>query len=355
MKKVTTLLLGCVFYCALVFPATAKTMRLGYLEAGQFWTYTESRTALLNALQDPGIASKMDWRDSIVLPEDAQYSPGWGNTSGLEKAAQELMNRKDLDLILVAGTDATAALLKANNGKTPIVAFSVADAIRSGFVKSETDSGVENFTVRLVPGRYKRMFEVFYNIVGFKRLGIMYHPSESAMLFSNVADARAVAAEAGYELVEYASLPESEDTQSCKEGLDVLFKKNIDAFFIGPLLCFDWTKTNVDPLLEMLIENKIATFARDGTPIVQRGGLMGFSTVSFSERGRFLAERVISILEGASPRSLSMIDNAIPKITLNLLTAEEIGYNPPLDLLAASDEVYLTIKRFTDVRVNNAQ
>ena len=95
----------------------------------------------------------------------------------------------------------------------------------------------------------------------------------------------------------------------------------------------------------MLIERKVATFAREGTPIVQRGGLMGFSTVSFSERGRFLAERVIAILEGASPRSLSMIDNAIPKISLNLLTAEEIGFNPPLDLLAASDEVYLSIDK----------
>ena len=204
-------------------------MRLGYLEAGTFWTYTKSLTALLNALQDPGISAKMNWRNTVVIPEDARFSPGWGNTEGLEKAAQNLMSRTDLDLILVAGTDATAAILKANNGKTPIVAFSVADAIRSGFVESEVDSGVNNFTVRLVPGRYKRMFKVFYDTVGYKRLGIMYHPSESAMLFSNVADARAVAEEEGFELVEYANLPESEDTESCKEGLEFLFSKNVDA------------------------------------------------------------------------------------------------------------------------------
>ncbi|MCG8530908.1 MAG: hypothetical protein MI749_09615 [Desulfovibrionales bacterium] len=343
MKKFVPLLITAVLSCALYLPASAKMLRLGYLEAGPFWTYTESLTALMNALQDPGMASKMNWRNSVTIPQDARFSPGWGNTADLNAAATDLMSRRDLDLILVAGTDATAAILKANNGKTPIVSFSVADALKSGFVASETDSGVDNFTVRLVPGRYKKMFKVFYDIVGYKRLGIMYHPSESGMYFSNVADARAVAAEEGYELVEYDQLPESEDTTSCQKGLDFLFAKNIDAYFIGPLLCFDWTKTNVTPLIDRLIEQKVATFAREGTPLVQRGGLMGFSTVSFSERGRFLAERVIQILEGASPRSLSMIDNAIPQISLNLLTAEEIGFNPPLDLLAASDEVFLSI------------
>ena len=191
MKKILSLLFVAVLCCAFSSPAAAKVMRLGYLEAGTFWTYTESLNALMNALQDPGMAAKMDWRNTVTIPEDARFSPGWGNTAGLEEAAQNLMSRKDLDLILVAGTDATAAILKANNGKTPIVSFSVADAIKSGFVKSEKDSGVKNFTVRLVPGRYKRMFKVFYDIVGYKRLGIMYHPSESAMLFSNVADARA--------------------------------------------------------------------------------------------------------------------------------------------------------------------
>jgi ABC-type uncharacterized transport system substrate-binding protein len=343
MKKLTLLITFCVLLMVPSQHVFAKTMRLGYLEAGSFWTYTASAEALLAALKDPGLASKMNWHNTVTIPDNAYFSPGWGNIDELRNAAATLMQRTDLDLILVAGTDATTAILEKNNGKTPIVAFSVADPVLSGFVKSSHDSGVDNFTVRIVPGRYKRMFDVFYSIAKYKRLGIMYHNSPSTMLFSSVQDARAAAAENGYELVEYPYLPESENTASCKKGLKFLLDKNIDAFFIGSLLCFDWTKADVTPLIDTLIDHNVVTFAREGTPLVKRGGLMGFSTISFSKRGRFLVERVIKILQGASPRSLSMIDNAIPKISLNLLTAEKIGFNPPLDLLAASDEVFLSI------------
>ncbi|MEZ4525695.1 MAG: hypothetical protein R2941_07230 [Desulfobacterales bacterium] len=70
---------------------------------------------------------------------------------------------------------------------------------------------------------------------------------------------------------------------------------------------------------------------------------MGFSTVDFSSRGKFVADKIVKILQGEKPRSLPMVDNAIPKISFNLHVAEKIGFNPPFDILAASDELFQEI------------
>ncbi len=258
----------------------APTFRVGYLEGGGYWTYSRTLAALRLELDRQG------WGPRIQYPADAHFSPGWEAEKKAELAgcARRLMARSDLDLILAAGSEATAALLDCNNRRTPIVAMAVADPVRSGFVVSESDSGIDNFTVRIVPGRYRRMFEIFHAEVGFSKLGLMYHDSENERQYASVADAAS--------------------------------------------------------LLNVLIEHRIPTFAREGQRLVQAGALMGFATYDFSNRGRFLAERVIRILEGAMPRALPMVDHTIPKISLNLAVAKQIGFDPSFDFLRSCDEVF---------------
>lgn len=336
------LLIGMVVPCV----SWAKVWKAGYLQAGDYWSYSATTAAIFDSLSAMSRSKYLGWHDSVVLAEGARLSPGWDNKEGLKEAAKELLARADLDIILSAGTGATAALIEASKDsprKTPIVAFAVTDAIASGFVASETDSGMDNLTVRLVPGWYKRMFEVFHEVVGFRRLGIMYPDTVDGRRYSNVEEAREVAAAAGFELVEYSGIGPAEDAVECQKGLNYLYAKGIDAFFIGPLLCFDWKQSDVKSLLGSMVEHDVASFAREGTPFVRSGALLGFSTSDYSGRGRFSAEQVVRILQGAKPRSLPMVDNDIPKISFNLAVAEDIGYDPPFDLLAASDEVFQTI------------
>lgn len=337
-----------LFLVGIVVPCVswARVWKAGYLQAGDYWSYSATTTAIFDALGAMSRSNYLGWQDSVVLADGARLSPGWDNKDGLKKAAKELLARNDLDIILSAGTGATAALIEASkesHRKIPIVAFAVTDAIASGFVISETDSGLDSFTVRLVPGWYKRMFEVFHEVVGFRKLGIMYPDTVDGRRYSNVQEAREVAAVAGFELVEYSGIGSSESAEECQKGLDYLYAKGIDAFFIGPLLCFDWKQSDVRSLLGSMVAHDVASFAREGTPFVRSGALLGFSTSDYSGRGRFSAEQIVRILRGAKPRSLPMVDNDIPKISFNLAVAEDIGYDPPFDLLAASDEVFQTI------------
>ncbi|MBT3176273.1 MAG: hypothetical protein HOG03_07060 [Desulfobacula sp.] len=317
--------------------ASDKVYKVGFIEAGEYWTYTESYKAIKKILIQKG------WGDKVEYPMDAHFSPGWEKKTELQEIAKLLMARQDLDLVISAGTAATAAILKHNNKETPILSVAVADAVKSKFVVSETDSGSDNFTVRIVPGRYKRMFEIFHDVVDFQKLGIIYSDNENGRKYSNVEDAHQVAKELGFEIIEYNQIGDAESNQDCQAGIQYLIDQGIDAFFIPALNCFDWKISDVASLLELLTQNKIPSFSREGTRTVKAGALMGFSTYDFSDRGRFLGERVIKILNGTKPRELIMVDNAPPKITFNLHAASKIGFDPPIDILAASDNIFQEI------------
>lgn len=317
-------------------PAMSQHYTIGSLEGGQFWLFSQTLTTVKEFLDAE------QWSDNISFPADAQRSSGWDQPDLLKQEAQALMSRDDLDLIIAMGTDATRALLEANNHQTPIVAMAVSDPIGSQFIASAEDSGIDNFTVRLDLDRFPRMFEIFHQVVEFERLGLIFPDTHSGHQFTNLEEARSIAAQRGFEIIEYSDLTD-ESIQDCRAGLEYLIQQGIDAFFIPSLVCFDWQQSDVDVLLSDLRDAGIATFARNGSQDVMGGALMGFSTVDFSRRGQFLAQMIIDILQGATPRSLNMVDTGIPKISFNLAVAHEIGFNPPFDILAATDELYQEI------------
>lgn len=323
--------------CAQEKPDDKKIYRVGYIEGGPFWTFSQTMDAIKAQLDQSG------FKDRVTYPKDAYYSPGWANKDLLQTQAKEIMGRDDLDLVIAAGTAANAAVLEHNTQKIPVMGISVADAVKANFVKSEKDSGVDNYIVRIVPGRYERMFRIFSDVVGFQKLGLLYSDTENGRKYANVEDARKVAKERGFTIIEYNKVSESATANDCAEGIKWLIDQGIDAFFIPVLYCFDWTTSDVERLLNLLNKNKIPTFAREGTKYVKAGALMGFSTIDFSKRGNFLADKIMRIFNGEKPRSLPMVDEATPKISMNLKVAEIIGFDPSFDILAVSDELFQEI------------
>ena len=331
------ILIGLFLFLAGRPVSAEEPFRVGYIEGGNYWLFNRTFNAVKEALEEKG------WKDRISFPEEAFFSPGWeAGASAWNEKAQDLMAMADLDLVIGMGTDGTRALIKENNGTTPILGMGVSNALKSGFIDSNEDSGIDNFTVRIVPGRYERMFEIFHQVIGFENLGLIYPDTESGREYTNLESAKEVAEEKGFEILEYTL--EKEDAPSCLKGLQALVDQGMDAFFIPSLLCFDWEKSDVNQLLAFLRENQIPTFARNGSRDVRAGALMGFSTIDFSKRGQFLADKMIRILEGAKPRELAMVDDAVPTISLNIHVAQQIGFDPPFDILAATDEIYREIK-----------
>ena len=327
-----TILASCAL-CAHAQDISAK--RVGYLEAGNFWLFDRTYIAFQQALNvRPEV--------QVVYPPDAHHSPGWEpeNMVRLPLEAKDLMQREDLDLVVGMGTAAVKALLAANNGRTPILGMGMADPVAAGIVSDITDSGVDNFTCQVVADRWTTMFRVFHDVVRFEKLGILYQDTPDGRVYAALNDVRAVAPELGFEIAGYGGLSTAETDDECRQGLEKLRGEGMDAFFIGPLNCFDWDSNDVGALLEMLNDWKIPTFARDGSDFVKAGALMGFSTWNFGPTGEFLANQAVAVLTGSKPRSVPMLDRMEPTIAINLETAAKIGFHFPLDVLVVSDEIF---------------
>ena len=321
------LTLVCAPVCAAESTAPKK---IAYLEKGHFWLFEATRKAFQEAMLEKG--------GNVSYPEALYASPGWdADTAALRQEARRLLE-SDADLILAAGTAAVRALLDENKGQKPILGIALADPMAAGLMKTPEDSGVDNFSCEVIIDRWKNMYRVFYDIIHFRRLGIMYPAGPDGRVYAAVDDATAISHERGFEVVE-AIIPD-ESEASCRKGIDELHAKGADAFFIGPLNCFDWSVTDPTPLLRRIHGYGMPTFARDGSQFVQGGALMGFATWDISPTGRKLADAALQVFSGVSPRSLRLTDTAEPIIALNLQTARELGIDLPFDVLVAADEIY---------------
>lgn len=328
--------------------ADAEPIQIGYFEGKRFSSYIKTFEQMHGDLKASNTPVAFPAQDACYTTDGKPASRAlW------PEQARQLLARQDLDLIFAAGTDASREILKAANCfpptnpdcdlPTPVVSCCVSDAIRSQLVLGPTDSGVENFTVRIVPERYTRMFRIFHDEVGFTKLGILYAEGPDGLQLANVEDARTVARERGFAL-ELAKLPKNAEItrELCQNTLQSLVDQGIDAFYMTVFTCFEWGNPAYDPMqFQTFLKNqKIPVLARQGSKDVKAGALMGFSTVDFSSRGRFMTDRVLDVVAGKKPRDLPMVDPSPPKVALNMTTAKALGITPSPALLEMASEVY---------------
>ena len=306
-----------------------------YFEAGPYWEFSLLQKEITKALQQRGVAQY------IVFPNEFHISPGWDAPDSVYRAeARKLMDNPAIDVIISMGTEATKALLLENNGKTPIMSVDVADPAGAGIVDPVTGKGAANLTIRYTKNKWFKVFALFHEALPFRRLGIMYHDSPEGLSYSNVREAREVARERGFSLVEYPFLDKAESIESCTKGVNRLMQQGVDAFYISALNCFDWTQANPQNIFDVLNAEKIKTFARDGSVHVSKGALMGLSTLDYVPLGKFYADHMAAKL-GLLPPNTQLEEAAYtPKIALNLVTAQKMGMDLPLVLLISSDEIF---------------
>ena len=314
-------------------PARPKVA--AYFEAGPYWEFSLLQKEITKALQQRGVGQY------IVFPNEFHISPGWNAPDSVYRAeARKLMDNPAIDVIISMGTEATKALLLENNGKTPIMSVDVADPAGAGIVDPVTGKGAANLTIRYTKNKWFKVFALFHEALPFRRLGIMYHDSPEGLSYSNVREAREVARERGFNLVEYPFLDKAESIESCTKGVNRLMQQGIDAFYISALNCFDWTQADPQKIFDILNAEKIKTFARDGSVHVSKGALMGLSTLDYVPLGKFYADHMAAKL-GLLPPNTQLEEAAYtPKIALNLVTAQKMGMDLPLVLLISSDEIF---------------
>jgi ABC-type uncharacterized transport system substrate-binding protein len=96
-------------------------------------------------------------------------------------------------------------------------------------------------------------------------------------------------------------------------------------------------------LVNIANTHRIPTFSQSGSQEVQYGLFISISHADFKYVGQYHAKLMAKVFNGAKPRQLNQIFEGPPKVAINLKTAQLIGFDPPMVLLGAADEIYTEI------------
>ncbi len=377
MKSKKSLIVMIMFFCFITvsYAETStkpilnkgKKWRIGYLEAGPFYNYPPNLTALIISLAESGWLEKpnmpapkdatdskiiWDWLSTemksnyLEFPKDAYYSENNDREIRNKVKAeviQRLNTKKDIDFMIAMGTWAGQDLANAEHS-VPTMVMSSSNPLGAKIIKSNEDSGLDHLHARVDPTRYERQVRLFHDIIRFKKLGVAYEDTPEGRTIAAIADIRKVAKEKGFEVIECFTKNQVPDIKIAEESVIRCHQElasKVDAVYITTQTGVNLK--NMKKLLDPLLKHKIPTFSQIGSRDVQYGVLFSIAQANFKYVAKFHAETIAMIFNGKKPREIKQIFEDPPKISINIQTASLIGYDPPVDILGASDEIYQEI------------
>ena len=341
--------------------------RIGYYEGGAYINYQKQLTETVKGLMQLGWLEKAQlpeqtgeatdtlWNwlsteaksDYIEFVADAHYSAFWENENRSkveDKIVYRLNNDKDIDLMIAMGTWAGKGLANYRHRVNTLV-FSTSNPISSGIIKSVEDSGFDHVHVRVDPKRNERQLLVFHEMIGFHKLGVIYEDSLAGRSYAAIETIEALSESHDFDVVRCHTKSDTSDQESAEQGVIKCFKelvKEADAIYVTQQGGVN--SNSIPRLVEIANKHKIPTFSQSGAREVRYGILASLSRAGYKYVGRFHAETIAKVLNGALPNQLNQLFEEPPKIALNLKTAEIIGFDPPIVLLGATDELFDEIK-----------
>ena len=352
-----------VFMTSPVGKPDGSRWRLGYVESGEYSEYPRTLDAIVEGLQrlgwlglgedmPAGMTGREMWSwlsrnvrsNHLEFVEDAWWQPGNFDAEQRAPMREAIMRRlndkKDIDLIIAMGTWAGQDM-RALGPPVPTIVGSASDPIAARISDSAADSGRDNLHARVEPERFQRQVRLFHGIVPFKKLGIVYEDSDAGRSYAAVDAVEQVAGELGFAVEHCHARSSSISTEAAIENALNCYRQlsnKVDAFYVT--LHRGITIASIKDLAHILEKAKIPSFSMAGSQEVEQGILLSLARADVSYVGLFHAETIARILNGAKPRQLSQLWVDPPKIALNLGTARIIGFDPPVDILLAADEVY---------------
>ncbi len=343
-------------------PADTIKWRIGYCESESFITYKDTLVAIVKGLEEIGWITDLEGFEQVAANSDSQTIWKWLATREVSPYVEfvdnacynlrdpefqqdtiinRLKNTKDLDLMLVMGAAAGNMLSNADHD-TNILVFAASNAVRSGIIDSVEDSGKDNVWAHMDEHRFERQTRAFYDIVKFKKLGIVYEDSDNARIYSAVNELESLAKEKGFKIVCYhVTEPRSaEEYAQYYQEVQTAYNKlaqEVDAMYVT---IASLESNKLPQLFQPFYANKIPIFSQLGNIEVKNGAMMTVSVMDEENIGRFGADTISKCLQGANPRDLQQSFQSSPRITLNAEVVKKLDFKLPFELLIVVDEVY---------------
>jgi ABC-type uncharacterized transport system substrate-binding protein len=353
------------------FPTTPAThngqrWRIAYYEGGEYTDYQKVLTETVRGLM------KLSWIENTEIPpqqgeqtkdlwkwlnshaksnyiefvKDAHYTANWDDNLRKKTAAaliDRLNQKKDIDLLIAMGTLAGKDMAN-NKHSTNTLVLSASDALSAGIIKSIEDSGFAHVHAQVDPTQFERQIQVFHEMTGFKRLGVAYEDTQSGRSYAAMDTIEKINSQLNFDIVRCYTQSDISDVQIAENSVVECFQKltkSADAIYVTQQGGVN--QHSLPQLVKITSDNHIPTFSQAGSEEVKYGFLASLSQAGFRYLGEFYAETMAKVFNGAKPNELDQVYGQPPKIAINLKTAELIGFDPPLVLLGAADEIFRDI------------
>ncbi|MBR4401848.1 MAG: hypothetical protein IKT09_09250 [Synergistes sp.] len=315
----------------------------GWIAAGSLpFTIAEIEARQLSTAQMYDALEQADLGPYIAFAEGAFYDVCNEDKTDI---ASDLKSRagKDIDLVITFGTNA-GVFVKNLGLPIPMTDFSATDPVASGIIDSATTgSGNPNVWAHVEPSLPLRQLKYYHSIRPFTKLGLIVYGDE---IISGVPDIEASAREIGFELVKYNIAEQPRETaeeldsyyELVRRQLQSMARENIDAFFLTVDLINDLSR--MQDLLKPLYDKRVPVYLMDDVEALRHGALMLINAYDLVNVGRFVANAIVQILNGAEAGSLPCVYTSAPGIYVNFDVAKRIGYTLDFEFLTACDEIY---------------
>ena len=338
-----------------------KKFRIAVVQSGEYYIYAETFLAILQSLSelgwiDEGLEFTSDEQITMKNLLDALISRSkysdyiefslyfdfeWNSQNQTTEEFAKIVNDSSVSAILVFGTTAGQVLSGLENLQTPVLVFAVSDPVEAGIVASVQDSGRDNLAAVMDPERFERQVRLFYNVVEFKKLGLLYNDTPSGRSYAAWETVNRLAREKDFIVVGTTDVIEADsDTRAPDQYLKALkeLAPKVDAIYLTIQAGF--TLDNLPAILDITRQYGLPTFSMEGSRYVKNGVLLSISAYEFASKGAFNAGIIAQVLKGKEPRKVDTIFLGTPSIAINLKEAERISFNVPVSILEHADEIY---------------
>ena len=360
----TTALAGDVSYSTIPkHPSSNKKWRIGYIQGGDYVDYRKTLLATVAGLMTLGWIKPADiqrfsesdvetiWKwlaeesrsDYLCFVRDAFYSAQWETNlreNVVEDISKRIQKKGDIDLLIAMGTwagqDVSKRSLNAN-----ILVMTASDAVASGIINSPHDSGAKNLHAHIDPTLFERQIRLFHDLVKFNKLGIIFENSSAGRSYAGIESAEHLSKELNFEIITcfaVSDIPDEDQREAAYLSCVDKIATKIDALYVTPH--GGVTENTIPLIIERSMNHRLPTFSQSGSHEVEKGLLMSLSRINFKKVGLFQAAIMANVFNGAQPGDLAQAFEEPLNLSLNMGTAESIGFIPSAAVIAAADIIY---------------
>jgi putative tryptophan/tyrosine transport system substrate-binding protein len=296
---------------------------VGFINGGSAGTAARNAAAFRKGLNEAG----------YVEGQNVTVEYHWleGQYDQLPALVADLVSRHVAVIATTSTTQASVAA-KAATATIPIVFGVSGDPVQLGLVANlarpgGNATGINFFAAEVVAKRLRLLHDLVPKAV---RVAVILNPANPSLAASTLRDVQEAAPTIGLQIQIFNATTIGE----IDAAFATLSRERPDALFVAPDVFFGSRRVQFATLTAS--DRIPATYS--SREYVAVGGLMSYGT-DFADAYRQVGVYTASILKGAKPADLPVLQSTKFEFVINLQTARSLGIEVPSELLAIADEV----------------